>query len=253
MTVDQYLQNVLFQKQAIFCSGNRIIDQLSLPIKKWGNGYVDEIFQAGSSAKGTAIKGKSDSDIFISINHSCKVSMSELFCSLTNHLICLFGKSYVRKQNVSIALQFNGYNVDLVPGKRQSGNTNYHCIYKSKKGTWTQTNVKYQTKYIINSGYANHIKLVKIWRDCHGLDFPSVNIELAVLDALKKHKKRNMLLSSDFIAILRYFSENLKDARLVDISNSNNIISNDMTTEEKYKVAKCADSCLNHSWQEIIW
>ena len=62
-----------------------------------------------------------------------------------------------------------------------------------------------------------------------------------------------MLLSSDFIAILRYFSENLKDARLVDISNSNNIISNDMTTEEKYKVAKCADSCLNHSWQEIIW
>ncbi len=79
MTVDQYLQNVLFQKQAIFCSGNRIIDQLSLPIKKWGNGYVDEIFQAGSSAKGTAIKGKSDSDIFISINHSCKVSMSELF------------------------------------------------------------------------------------------------------------------------------------------------------------------------------
>ena len=29
------------------------------------------------------------------------------------------------------------------------------------------------------------------------------------------------------------FSENLKDARLVDISNSNNVISNDMTTEEK--------------------
>ena len=178
--------------------------------------------------------------------------MSELFYSLTNYLISLFGKSCVRKQNVSVGLKFDGYNVDLVPGKRQSDNTNYHCIYKSKKGTWTQTNVKYQIKHILNSGCANHIKLVKIWRDCHGLDFPSVNIELAVLDALK-YQKRNMLLSNDFIAILKYFSANLKDARLVDISNSNNIISDDMTTEEKYKIAKCACSCLDHRLQEIIW
>jgi hypothetical protein len=231
---------------------NNIINQLRPYIIQWGNGFVDDIFQAGSSAKGTAIKGKSDCDVFISIKHSCVNPIEEVFDSLFSHLQSWLGTSNVRKQNVSIGLNRPGYNVDLVPGKLQPGNTNYHWIYKSKSDTHTQTNVKGQVKYICDSKRAPFIKLAKIWRDCHRLEFPSVNIELAVIEAING-RSFNISLEKGFEIILNYFCENLKSTRLVDPFNTNNVISDDMTIQEKLEVAKCAKDCLSKQWSNVVW
>ncbi|MDR0942499.1 MAG: hypothetical protein LBM19_02705 [Holosporales bacterium] len=246
--MDQYLKNILLKK-AINFDYNTIIEQLKPYIIQWSNGYIKDIFYAGSSAKKTAIKGRSDCDIFISIKHSCPYSIKEIFYNLIN----FFERYSVRKQNVSVGLKVNGNDVDLVPGKLQPGNTNYHWLYKSKNDTCIQTNVKMQIKNICNSGRTEFIKLAKIWRDCHGLDiFPSVNVELTVLEALKY--QQNLSYYDGFIKILFYFRDHLKNARLIDIGNSNNIISDDMTAWEKLRVAECARKCLlSEDWNNIIW
>lgn len=277
MTTEQYLQDVLGKKGVTFDktkvtevarSDLLLRNKLKPIIEKQGIGYIDEIFQTGSIAKGTAIKGKSDHDIFISVNHSCENSIEEIFnclfdmCSrgMLSELIekifnCLklpesFGKYNVRKQNVSVGIKSNCCNIDLVPGKRQQGHTNIHCIYKSKQNSWMQTNVKAQVEHVRKSECMRYIQLAKIWRDCHNLEFPSVNIEYAVLEALKD-RPHNIPLTEAFAVILQYFA-NLKNARLVDISNSNNVISDDMTEKEKQKVADCAIGCLS-PLEKIIW
>ena len=74
--------------------------------------------------------------------------------------------------------------MDLVPGKLQQGSTTYHSLWRRKAQTWTQTNIGLHVSTVRNSGRVNEIRLMKIWRQCHGLDFPSFYLELAVIRAL---------------------------------------------------------------------
>lgn len=106
--------------------------------------------------------------------------------------IMMTGDHVVRKQNVSLGIKGLRYNsvpidVDIVPAKQQNINSNHHSLYKSKQNSWTQTNVKMHIDLVKNSGRREFIKLVKIWRECHHLEFPSINLELSVLDALNRY------------------------------------------------------------------
>jgi hypothetical protein len=89
-----------------------------------------------------------------------------------------------RKQNVSIGILANGYSIDLVPGKRQSQWGNDHSLYKSKTQSWTQTNVSKHVSYVQNSGRVDEIRILKVWRQLHQLEFPSFFLEMATIDAL---------------------------------------------------------------------
>ena len=160
----------------------------------------------------------------------------------------------VRRQNVSLGIIVYNYNVNIVPGKKDPGNNYYHKLYKSKKNSWIQTNVENQIRDIQNSGRAKFIQLTKIWRDCQGLNsaFPSMNIELAVLETLYK-TPYDISLEDGFKRVLSFLC-NIKNVRLVDNYNSNNIVSDDMMEIEKEFVARMAyDSLRKPCWEEIIW
>ncbi|MBR1946124.1 MAG: nucleotidyltransferase domain-containing protein [Alphaproteobacteria bacterium] len=229
-------------------------------ISQWANDYLNEFFIAGSSAKGVAIKGKSDVDLFVSIKSSCTVSLKDIYISLFNKLNEL-GKEQdfsVHQQNVSIGIKGLKYenrqiDIDIVPAKQQEINSNFHSLYKSKQNTWTQTNVKGHIKHIQDSGRQNFIKLIKIWRDCHQLDFPSMNIELSVLKALYGCN-HDMDLEKGFVKIMDYFIGSFSIDNLIDPFNSANVISNDMTQYEKQKVIKQAQKFFDaKDWKEVIW
>lgn len=252
MTGDEYLGQILIEKAKFGCSDYALIYSVVSPIiTRWAGNYLEEIFPSGSSAKNTALKGKSDVDVFISIKHSCPNTLKEIF----NKLAARMEKEgyLVRKQNVSIGTTIYGRDVDLVPGKKETGNTNYHWLYKSKNDSRTLTNVKQHITDITNSKRAKFIQLTKIWRNCHRLEFPSMNIELAVLEALKD-QPHDIGLEQGFFNVLTYIQNNIETARLVDPCNTNNIISDDMTTTEKNKLAQKAQYCLRQTlWSNIIW
>jgi hypothetical protein len=61
-------------------------------------------------------------------------------------------------------------------------------------------------------------------------------------------------LVPNLINVLKYFSEDFTDTTIEDPSNSNNIISEDLTEKEKDSIAEMAYSSLDKAaWDQVIW
>jgi hypothetical protein len=66
-----------------------------------------------------------------------------------------------------------------------------NSLYRSKPNTWTQTNISTYISHVVNSGRTDEIRILKIWRQLHGLTFPSFFLELAVINALLYTRRGN--------------------------------------------------------------
>jgi hypothetical protein len=254
MTPDEYVKQVL-QKYAIPYSKslqyNQIGSSLRNPISEWACGYMLELYWSGSYSKGTAINITTDIDLFISMDHNTPGTLKNMFDTLFNKFN---GLGYnPRKQNVSIGMMVNGVAVDLIPGRKLSGNTNDHNLWKHKQQTTIKTNVNQHINLVKNSGRVDEIKLIKIWRELNNIEFPSIYLELAVIEALKGNRIGD--LANNVIAVLNFLSsQEFRDKSFVDPANSANIISNDITPTEKSVISTCALSSKNKScWGDIVW
>ena len=218
-----------------------------------------EVQKSGSRAKGTAIKGSSDMDMFLSItDRENEDRLKDYYDSL--YLYLKRSNITVRKQNVSIGATYNGFSIDLVPAKKsnQSSYTrdwqayNDHWLWSNKKQQRTKTNIQKHIDLVRYNRIEKYVMLTKIWRNNHGLDFPSIYIELLVKDALDV--KRTNDLATDFWNILKYIRDNIVEKKVVDPSNSNNIISDTLTNEEKLAIKKALIASLSEQyWESVIW
>lgn len=217
---------------------------------KWAGQQLSSLKQSGSSAKGTALKGIADLDIFISLKSDTSETLKDIYNKLESTIT---EAGYItRRQNVSIGITQGNLKIDLVPGKIQSGYQNYHSIYSSKKDTWMQTNVDLHITKVQNSNRVNEIILIKIWKHIHGLDFPSIYLELTVLDAL--YNKPTNDLSNNFWTVLTYLKDKFVNTVVTDPANTNNKISDMLFKYEKESIAFQAKTSLGEgTWEKIIW
>ena len=248
---DNYLKSVIINnKSAPVSIDDYRLSNIKSIVNSWAGNQLSEIIKSGSSAKGTAIKGVSDIDLFISLKSDTRETLKELYNSLDSYV-----KSKginTKRQNVSIGIIQYGLAIDLVPGTKQSGYQNYHSIYVSKKDTWTQTNVKVQINLISNSIHKDEIILTKIWRKNHGLDFPSMYLELIVIEALKYKPVGD--LSNNFWAVLAYLKNDFVEKLITDPSNSNNRVSDILYKYEKEAIViKAKESISEKYWSDIVW
>ena len=232
---------------------NYVFDPLCNLIDNWAyrNGYtLINKKLSGSRAKGTAITLSSDLDIFISLSSSTTATLSAIYNSLYDYMRSQ--NIQCRKQNVSIGVFYNKKNVDLVPGRRQDQYSEDHSLYKYKQDTYTKTNITKHISVVRNSNRAVEIMATKIWRERHGLDFPSLFLELAVIEATKYRNYGDY--DNNFWEVLSWLSSNITTIRIEDPANTNNIISADLTNTEKYAIAnKAKESRQKQNWNEIIW
>lgn len=251
MAADEYLRNLIGVKKAprITLNDNRLERIVSI-LKWWADSQLSSLKQSGSNAKGTAIKGVADIDIFISLKSTTSYSLKEIFDSLDN---CVRQNGIVTKrQNVSLGITQADLKIDLVPGKIQSGFQNWHSLYSSKKDSWMQTNVDLHINSVVNSGRQEEIILTKIWRGNHGLDFPSIYLEHIVIEALANKKKGDV--ANNFWAVLTYLQNSFLNKRVVDLANSNNIISDSLSVSEKQSIVRKAQESLAQTyWKQIVW
>lgn len=251
MTTDEYLKQIIANKKAeiITLNDTRLI-KIKSTLTNWAGQELSALKQSGSSAKGTALKGIADFDIFISLKSDTRETLKEIYDKLET---AVKGAGWTtRRQNVSIGITHSNLKIDLVPGKIQAGYQNYHSIYSSKKDTWMQTNVDLHITKVQNSNRVNEILLTKIWRHIHGLDFPSIYLELTVLDAL--YNKPVNDISNNFWAVLVYLRDKFVDSVVTDPSNTNNKISDMLYKYEKEAIAlKAKTSLEKKTWGEIIW
>ena len=251
MTPDEYLKIIISNKKA---DSITIDDWRLASIKSalltWAGQQLSSLKQSGSSAKGTALRGIADFDIFISLKADTTNSLRDIYISLDT---TIKGAGWAtRRQNVSIGITHNNLKIDLVPGKIQAGYQNYHSIYSSRKDTWMQTNVDLHIAKVQNSSRVNEIILTKIWRHIHGLDFPSIYLELTVLDAL--YNKPVNDIANNFLAVLLYLRDRFVDSVVTDPANTNNKISDMLYRYDKEAISFQARASLGkNNWEEIIW
>lgn len=250
---NSYLYSVLNNhKTTAYFIAEEKMKEIRPHIHLWANGYNYEIKLSGSLAKGTGISGSTDIDIFISLDPSVKEynSLENVYKSLKNRMI---GAGYeVREQNVSLGINHTGLKVDLVPGVKHHILGLDHSLWKRKKETWTKTNVDSHINLVKKSGRIEDIKLIKIWRKQKDLNFPSFYLELTVIEALKGSSLLSPNLSENFIKVMNYLSSEFENKTLIDPSNSENEVSEELTKEEKILIKDMAISTLNGSWENAF-
>src|SRR5262249_19716746 len=163
-------------------------------------------------------------DLFISLKSDTKQTLKELFDAVMQ--LAQDNRWSPRAQNVSVGITINDTKADLVPGKVQAGFRDYHSLCNRKRSSWTQTNVALHIKTVRDSGRVREIRAVKTWKALHGVDWPSLYLELFTINALAGRSRT--ALADNVLHVLRAAGASLTSTHIVDPSNSNNVISEDL-------------------------
>ncbi len=253
MTPDQYVGSVLGKyavPQGPTSAAEQLGSAIAGPVRAWAGGQLNALEYSGSYAKGTGVHGMSDVDVFVSLRSDTSNTLKEIYNSLFD-LAQRQGWS-PRRQNVSVGVTINATRGDLVPGRVQAGYQNYHSLYLAKRDTWTQTNVALHIERVRNSGRRDEIRAIKIWSSLHGLEFPSLYLELFAIQALAGRSQA--ALADNTIHVLRTIGSSLPQTRVEDPANTNNVISDELSVAEKQGIARlAAQSVAEPSWGAIIW
>jgi hypothetical protein len=248
---DQYLRAILAREyvdNGLLSPANAVYSTVAPIIQNWAGAHLSFLAFSGSYAKGTANKSGTDLDLLISLRDSCTVPLKEICSSLKSRMS---EEGYAATvQNVSVGISVRGTKVDLVPARQQNPFTNDHSLYHKRTGTWRKTNVHKHVNLVSSCGWTPEIRLIKLWRDQKGLDFPSFYLELAVIRALRGVWYGT--LSEHVLSILDYLAGNFVTDRFVDPANTANVISDDLTFAEKKRIQTAAQLSLRGDWSGII-
>lgn len=250
MSADDYVRGLL-AKCAVNVSGAETAGNLLYPVlQHWAEQFLVRAEFSGSLRKGTAVTLSTDADIFISLSSTTPCTLENIYKTLAS---AVASAGYpVKRQNVSLGTNVNGYKIDLVPGRRQSSNGNDHSLWKDRSKTWTKTNIRTHIGLVANSGRTEEIRAVKIWRSLHGVEFPSIYLELAVIEALRNARVGNV--ASNLSLVLDYLRDRFVCARFVDPANTNNIISDDLKRAQKQVIAqRAALSRAKSTYGQVVW
>lgn len=244
---DAYLRQVLAQyavDTGPYSLARQVQAKVAPTVKRWGGKFVMSIEPSGSFAKGTAVITGTDIDLFISLSSNTPDTLEQVYNSL---FIALMQAGYKpKRQNVSLNIRVGAWDVDMVPAKRHSQYGADHSLYSNRSGSWLQTNVGKQIALVSGSGRLDEIRLLKIWRNRRGLDFPSFYLELAVIRALSGARQGN--LATNIVTALGFLRDQLANARIIDPANTNNVISDTLDASGKRVVSAAAGAALRSNW-----
>jgi hypothetical protein len=260
MSSNSYLINIL-NKYAPKKLGSNLLEIgiLKLHLQNWASTCLISIINSGSRAKGTAISIASDIDYLISLKSDCNAKNNNGLKGIYDSLYSSLIKQYspVRKQNVSFRIKINELEIDITPARKHIGNSTDHWIYVSKIDSWRQTNIQKHINDISNSGRINEIKLLKIWRELNGIDFPSIYLEYLTIQILNGKSKDINNIDKNFFFLLKELAKEISNPlfnRIIDPASSTNILSDLLTLNEKNLIIKKAnESIQKKSWNDIIW
>jgi len=230
-------------------SGAETLENKLIPlVRRWGGQAIAEVIPSGSYAKGTVIRGGTDIDLLISLRDDVAYTVGDLYFNLFQWL----GREgfAIRTQNVSIGMQFEEHKVDLIPAKRLGWPGDDCYVYRWRLDTWTKTNIREHVRLVRESGRTEEIKAIKLWRNIHGLEFPSFCLELAVIEALKGRPTGR--LERNVWTVLEFLAEEFAEREFVDLANVENVISNDLSEAGRQMIAQEADRSRHMlTWEEV--
>ena len=251
LTVEQYAASVVEKYQITPGVGSpslKAADAVIPLVKRWGGKHLLGITLSGAYAKSTAVSLSSHVDLLLSMTLSADMEVRSVFWKLFEYLADQNLRPHTR--NVSVQVESQGLRVDLLPAWRISPSD--EILYHKEPGRPVHTSVAKHVHLITNSGRAQEICALKIWRERHKVELPSFYLELATLQALEN--ERFGQLADSVFNVLRYLSHRFEKEVIRDPANPDNVVSDELTAAQKKQVAQTARKALeDDNWEKIIW
>lgn len=205
---------------------------------------------AGSYAKGTMIRASYDLDIVLYWPTNFNYSPKNLYIEVGGVLQSK-GRN-PRSKKVGWEIPFPGnFHIDVIPGKTILKKQNYAYLFNSDTEGRFQTNVKKQVNYVKRSNRHDVIKLMKLWKIRKDVPIKTFILENMIIEGCKDITRS--ILEHQLIGAFKHLSEEIVETKIFDPSNINNLISNDITDEEKHRIKILADQAINAPyWREVL-
>lgn len=212
-------------------------------------GSYPRFYYAGSYGKRTMIRASFDLDIVIYFPSTERSSLRDIYNSV--HITLLKAGYRVNPKTVSLQLPYEGgFHIDVVPGRAQNNNYRYATLYKNGEDSTMQTSLKVHIETIRDSGTRPIIKLLKLWKICHSLDWKTFALEQTVIQALKGQHKSDYAVC--LTKVFEFIRDNILNIRIVDPANSNNII--EVPNYMRLLLRQKAVNSLNANyWHSVVW
>lgn len=208
-----------------------------------------DVYPTGGFEKGTANRSGIHIDFLASFAPASILPTGDMFEEVFD-AVAAEGHETVRR-DVSVALMLGNVPVDIVPARREAMTADVHEIWLSRHRRTVKTNL---TQHVLDaqaSGRHEEIRVIKIWRDQQGLDFPTFYLELSVVAALRRRPRAD--LAQNVWTVLGYLETLFAARSILDPTNANNILSDQMTPAGKETVRRAAQFArAARAWSEII-
>lgn len=241
-----------FKKEEKLCD-----DLMSFLDNKLSHELSNVPFIWGSTAKGTAIKGKSDWDIMVQYKSTRKTHDSikeELYSILLEYPHKDFIRIRNQTRSIGLFFEINGeeISIDIVPQKETNDNTRdtSTSLYVDPPGlfstpTFTKTDLGKQASRKFTPTQQKMVVILKAWKKDNGVPFSSYLLESYVFEYYKRNRGRiPRNFTNKFVDFLYYIHNTIDTIRIVDIGNSNNVLT-DIPNDDKSKVKRAIGKVLD--------
>ena len=228
----------------------KALEELTPIIRRWAGNVLENVRPIGSFAKETGVTGSSEIDLLVSLNVHTGGTLKDLSDNLFSYLQA--NNFYPQRKEYSIRLIFLNTSVELFLSRSPTAGSTNNVLYNNITNTCFETKTQTHTDLILKSNRVEEIQAIKIWRNITGLKFPTLYLELTVLNALFNRKKNR--LEKNFLNVMDYLMEGFLEYTVTDPANPKNIISDLLAIEEKNAVAVAAKIARNQAdWSNILW
>lgn len=253
VTASDYLSRILAREVVDRRSAAELEDvsnKIELLCNAWGREHIVEVVPGGGFEKATANRTGICMDFVVWIRTQSNRRIPEVYESMYTTFQRL-GLQPIRR-DVTIALQVGErMMVDILPAKRLSMISDIHEIYSPRRSLAITTNLHQHVLDTHEADRQDEIRIIKLWRDQNGLDFPSFYLELAVTAALRRRPVG--ALAENVWAALGFLERLLVPRAMLDPANAANIVSDEMTSAQKRSIAMAATAARNgRPWSEIV-
>lgn len=221
-----------------------------------------KVSMIGARANGTSLKGKSDMDILATVTGYSSMEQpttKELFSYLLYFLKRHIGGIRINEQLLSYRIDFDGYIVHLTPSiqlekssyKKKWVRYYDQTIYSRRTDSIITTNFHKHIDLVRNSGLQEEIMCVKLWRDCHNLELPSMYIYALAIEVITEKNKSGLF--DNVSRIISYLTGPFPKA-VFDPSNPENELPSQHSLDGCLALTSAAQSFSNNTpLSELIW
>jgi len=207
------------------------------------------MFMAGSFKKDTMIRQHYDLDMFI-IWTPGFMPLKDLFYEVEYALNSKWKR--IEKKRVGWRVPYeNEFHVDVIPTVQDNHESEYSYLYNCYEKKKLKTSMRIHIEEIEKYNRREVIKLLKLWK--YRRNVPIKTFLLEIITHLACYNATRQSLSVQLENVFEYIANNIVDNIFYDPANKNNIISEDLTLQEKYEIRDKAYKALKRKyWGQIF-